>query len=112
MTDTPKPTLAEELRALSGYVVQCGEMEECNTGAYVDREDVLSLAEQHESRWSAERAKLVAELEAFRALARLANHNVAAERVEGFDGYVAESIRSEKDAIVRELAKLAEEPKP
>ncbi len=140
MTDTPKPTLADVLRdgltrfapraiqalyggkhehiwfvkhesvldAIAPYDAERAELELRASVLRNTVEELRAEIEDHE----AERAKLVAELEAFRALAKIADRNVATERVEGFDGYVAESIRSEKDAIVRELAKLAEEPKP
>lgn len=66
MTDTPKTTLAEVLRCAVRWPKMMSPSAE---NAYLD---AANMAEQHEARWSAERAKLVEELEAFRALAKRA----------------------------------------
>lgn len=131
MTDTPKPTLVEELRTLDWWT----EVDRPNA---MDRVGAIKVAKQHESRWfaeraelqlcslvlrntveelraeikyhEAERAKLVAELEAFRALAREAADDDEPDvktKTECWIGWRNRMTRRHKA-----LAKLAEETKP
>ncbi len=72
-------------------------------------EVAANLAAEHESRWSAGRAKLVAELEAFRELAREAADDDEPDvktKTECWIGWRNRMTRRHKA-----LAKLAEEPK-
>lgn len=91
MTDTPKTTLAEELhdKALTYKFLsnQTAVLRQAK-GPQVSAElvamasaatECANLADQHEARWAAERAKLVEELEAFRALARNVRDAIATQ---------------------------------
>lgn len=119
MTDTPKPTLAEVLDQLrydafqasisryttgqrdAGYWMACKRTETI--------EEIAKIAAEHESRWSAERAKLVAELKDYRALAQRARELEDRRHSDVPGSEVSALIVADTVALAIELARLAKE---